>query len=184
MATGLVSLIEASTPGTGPRFHILSPSIFQNHSPLHLMSVTNSPWIFFLEKPCATEFARCIFRLDRGNLPNTLGFQPYGWPWCWAWRGGPRKCRSFIYQWTLEFEFQSPWYRLHWGWGRIDFFGGKTKSVDFYKDMYRFSGMPMLPKICKQWVEWYIHFFMKGTLFIFIISCYSVLAGPNLYRTS
>ena len=56
-----VSLIEASTSGeTGPRFHILSPWIFQNHSPLHLMSVTNFPLQNCWEKPCATEIARCI----------------------------------------------------------------------------------------------------------------------------
>ena len=118
-----VSLIEASNPGTGPRFHILSPWIFQNHSPLHLMSVTNSPGTFLGETLC-DRIARFIFRLDRGNLLHHPWLKnPMDDPWCWAWRGGPRKCWSFIYQWTLEFEFQSPWYRLHWGReGRIVFF--------------------------------------------------------------
>lgn len=60
--------------GRGPRFHILSPWIFQNHSPLHLMSVTNSPGTIFGETLC-DRIARFIFRLDRGNLPTTLGWK-------------------------------------------------------------------------------------------------------------
>ena len=58
-----VSLIEASTSGEtddSTFFPFLSPWIFQNHSPLHPMSVTNSPWNIFWEKPCATEIARFI----------------------------------------------------------------------------------------------------------------------------
>ncbi len=130
-------------------FHIPSPD-FSIHSPLHNVSQNPSLSLSLV----IYIYIHIFFETHISSFIKLGGFSPtqklHGWffthpnsnPVWWGWRGASRKCWSPLY-WTLEFEFQSPGYRHHWGgvWGmRMPTVRGISGGNQVYKDECMYLG--------------------------------------------